>query len=130
MQTRDQIYAATVYKQVSNIKKEEPEYKKYGAMAHKLPILIHTAGLAQALEFVNSRGQPVQKRLLTDLAVIVEQKDTSILLSHVRGANLNEYMRLTKQIMAALLWYKRFAQSILEVDASEAALTENEERNG
>jgi len=55
MQTLDQQYSASAYEQVLSIKKEK-DYKKYGAMAHKLPVLIHTAGLVQALEFVNSRG--------------------------------------------------------------------------
>lgn len=123
MLTRDQRYATTVYEQVTAIKSEEKEearYKPYGAMAHKLPILIRTAGLAQALEFVNSRGKPIQQRLLKDLAATIGQGDTSAFLRHVRSASLGEYMRLTQQAMAALLWYKRFAQSILGVDASEA----------
>ncbi len=127
MQTRDQIYAATVYEQVSNIRRE-PGYTKYGAMAHKLPILIRTAGLVQALAFVEARGKEIQKRLLTDLKATIEPNDPRTLLIHAQNADLSEYMRLTQQIMAALLWYKRFAQSILGVDASEAAL-ENEESN-
>ncbi len=121
MQTRDQKYAAAVYKQIEQIKKkEEKQYKRYGAMAHKLPILIRTAGLAQALEFVNSRGKQEQRQLLADLAVTVGQSDTETLLRQARGVELGEYMRLTQQVMAALLWYKRFAQSVLGVDASEA----------
>ena len=128
MQTRDQIYAATVYQQVSTVREKEPEYTKYGAMAHKLPILIRTAGLVQALAFVEARGKEIQKRLLTDLKATIEPNDPRTLLMHAQKADLSEYMRLTQQIMAALLWYKRFAQSILGVDVSEAAL-ENEERN-
>ena len=72
MQTRDQIYAATVYEQVATVREKEPEYKKYGAMAHKLPLLIRTAGLVQALAFVEARGKEIQKRLLTDLKATVE----------------------------------------------------------
>jgi CRISPR-associated protein Cmr5 len=133
MQTRDQKFAAIVYNQVTQVKTKnaaKEQYKPYGAMAHKLPVLIRTAGLAQALEFVRSRGKPVQQQLLEDLAVTVEQNDTATLLERVRRAELSEYMRLTQQTLAALLWYKRFAQSILDVDASEAALDEGEENNG
>ncbi len=126
MQTLDQQYSATVYEQVLEIKKE-PEYKKYGAMAHKLPILIHTAGLAQALEFVYSRGEPIQKRLLEHLAITIGQQDTETLLQAVRKGTLSGYMRLTRQVLAALLWYKRFAQSILEVDPTEAVLEDKNE---
>jgi CRISPR-associated protein Cmr5 len=128
MHTRDQIYAATVYEQVSTVREKEPDYKKYGAMAHKLPILIRTAGLVQALAFVEARGKEIQKRLLSDLKTTIEPNDPRTLLVHAQQADLSEFMRLSRQIMAALLWYKRFAQSILGVDVSEAAL-ENEERN-
>ncbi|MBA2395426.1 MAG: type III-B CRISPR module-associated protein Cmr5 [Ktedonobacteraceae bacterium] len=120
MQTLDQQYSATAYTQVLAIKKEK-DYKKYGAMAHKLPILIHTAGLAQALEFVQSRGEPIQKRLIEHLAVTIGQGNTETLLQTVRNTSLSGYIRLTRQILAALLWYKRFAQSILDVDVTEAA---------
>jgi CRISPR-associated protein Cmr5 len=121
--TRDQKYASTVYDQVCKIKsekQEKQEYKKYGAMAHKLPILIYTAGLAQALEFVNARGEGIQKILLEDLAVTVGQKDANALLCHMRVLPLSGYMLLTQQTLAALLWYKRFAQSILGVEASDS----------
>lgn len=118
MQTLDQQYADHIRQQVVVIKKE-PDYKKYGAMAHKLPILIYTAGLVQALEFVNSRGEPIQQRLLEHLAQTVAQQDTTTFLNAVRAANLNGYIHLTQRSLAALLWYKRFAQSILDVDASE-----------
>ena len=124
MQTLDQQYAASAYEQILPIRKEE-EYRKYGAMAHKLPILIYTAGLVQALEFVNSRGRPIQQRLLEHLAVTVGLENAKNLRETVTKAQLSEYIRLTRQILAALLWYKRFAQSILDVDVTEAALEED-----
>lgn len=125
MQTLDQQYADCVRKQVLKIKKEyenkkeqEADYKKYGAMAHKLPILIYTAGLVQALEFVNTRDS-IHRRLLGDLAQTIGQPDVEALLAASRGPSLSAYMLLTQRTLAALLWYKRFAQSILDVDASE-----------
>lgn len=49
MRTRDQRYADLIRQQVQKIKEEKTreECARYGSMAHKLPILIHTAGLAQ-----------------------------------------------------------------------------------
>ncbi|HWS83162.1 MAG TPA: type III-B CRISPR module-associated protein Cmr5 [Ktedonobacteraceae bacterium] len=123
MLTRDQKYASIVYDQVCKIrseKQEKQEYKKYGAMAHKLPILIYTAGLTQALEFLNARDEEVLKRLLKDLAITVGQKDADALLCHIRGLQLSGYMILTQQILAALLWYKRFAQSVLGVSSGDS----------
>ena len=119
MQTRDQIYAVDVYKKVSAVKinVEEADRNRYGAMAHQLPILIRSAGLAQALAFIETRDTVGHRQLLNDLAATVGLSGT--LVQKARGAELNEYMHLTRQVMAALLWYKRFAQSILDIKASD-----------
>lgn len=120
MQTRDQRYATTAHECVQKVKEKEKKYKLYGSLAHKLPILIHTAGLAQALTFVDARvDEAISKRFLDDLAKTVDQKDGKTLVKNVREAKLSEYMLLTQQVLAALLWYKRFAQSILNVEAGD-----------
>ena len=58
MQTRSQKYAARIFKQVEELQKHHDagDQKQYGSMAHKLPVLIRTAGLSQALGFVAARG--------------------------------------------------------------------------
>ncbi|HRV94358.1 MAG TPA: type III-B CRISPR module-associated protein Cmr5 [Anaerolineae bacterium] len=118
MQTRDQKYAAKIYEQVSAL--PENDHQKYGTMSHKLPILIRTAGLVQALAFVEARGEEAQKKLLDHIAIVVGVDDRANLLRQSRTAALSDYMNLTQQVLTALLWYKRFAQSILKVDASDA----------
>src|SRR5882724_8722726 len=103
MQTRDQKYAAKIVDQISEIAdKLRLEQKQYGSMAHQLPILIRTAGLAQALEFVSSRGRGTQRLLLTHIAQAVcgEEANEQELLCRSRNAQLGEYMRLTQEIMA------------------------------
>ncbi|SRR5579875_3730158 len=126
MQTRDQKYAVDVYTRVSLIKDQGTFSKSYGATAHKLPILICTAGLVQALSFVDAHskdsqksGKNPQKQLLQDLAATIGQSDAASLLRRAREANISEYILLTQQVQDALLWYKRFAQSVLDVDAGE-----------
>lgn len=122
MLTRDQQYSIAAHEKVTAIKtKAEPDVKAYGSMSHKLPILIRTAGLSQALAFVDARGKEVQKTLLEDLARTIGQPDKKTFLQNVQKAPLKEYMLLTRQSLDALLWYKRFAQSILHIDASDAA---------
>lgn len=124
MLTRDQHYAQDVFCRVMTIEKTEDTNfaKSYGSMAHKLPILIHVSGLAQALAFVEARGNGEEpKRLLEDLSQTVLRKPATELLDRSRGnaqaSDLHEYMRLTEQTLAALLWYKRYAQSILNVES-------------
>lgn len=120
MRTREQIYADRVFKLVSQLKARSKQARdEYGSMAHKLPVLIRSAGLAQALEFVNSREKESQKQLLNDLANVLQFERRDALLARSREAPLGEYMRLTQDALQALLWFKRYAQSVLEVaDAS------------
>ncbi len=131
MQTRNQKFAVKVFRKVESLQREFPdkdstERKKYGAMAHKLPVLIRTAGLAQALGFLaaksNDKEGKMNKRLFKDLASTLDKTDEKELLLHSRGGDnqsLADYLRLTQDALAALLWYKRFAESVLDVKAGE-----------
>jgi len=125
MKTRDQEYAISAFERVSIVSKNEKE--TYGAMAHRLPILIRKAGLAQALSFVEAKAadKPAYRSLLADLKATVRRNENLATLA--RSAELEDYMLLTKQIMDALLWYKRFAQSILGIDTATAATIDTEE---
>ena len=114
MRTRNQEYAAQIFEQVTQV--GEDERKKYGSLAHRLPVLIRTAGLAQALAFVDARGKNPGKRLLDDIAAVLRFKDKDELLRRSREAELPEYMRLTRDVLTSLVWYKRFAQSVLGVE--------------
>lgn len=121
MQTREQEYAAAVYDQVTAFKVNRPanEIKQYGALAHQLPVLVRSAGLVQAVTFVEARGKPAHKQLIDHLAATVGAGDRAQLAAAARTAGLPAYMRLTQQVLAALVWYKRFAQSILDVKPGE-----------
>ena len=121
MQSREQEYATKIYPQIEKYLTDKPEadQKKYGSMAHKLPILIRTAGLAQAISFVESRGLPPHQDLLTHLATIILNENSDAFSKRCRDAELTEYMALTEQTLLALSWYKRFAQSVLNVDITE-----------
>jgi CRISPR-associated protein Cmr5 len=122
MHSREQQYATTIYGQVKeypgSLDENSKERKQYGSMAHKLPILVRSAGLAQALAFVDSRQgsqrQPYQ-RLLEHLALTTGFPNAERILKQSREANLSDYLYMTEQVMLALKWYKRFAESVLHV---------------
>jgi CRISPR-associated protein Cmr5 len=78
--------------------------------------LIRTAGLVQALAFVDARGEKAQHILLDHVAQVIGFNERRELLDKSRTSALNEYMHLSQQVMNALLWYKRFAQSVLGVE--------------
>lgn len=119
--TREQRYASAVYELVEkHVSKEKSFTDKYGSMAHKLPVLIRTAGLAQALAFVEARhkeGTP-QRQLLQDLTAVLNQVGQvhGNLGEQSRTVLLDEYMFLTEACIEALLWFKRFGSSLLDAD--------------
>jgi CRISPR-associated protein Cmr5 len=122
MYTLQQEYAQKVYERVvifgRRHAKDTSERKQYGAMAHKFPVLVHQAGLIQALAFVHTRGKEAHK-LLEDLAQVVAGQSADEFVRQCREADLTTYMWLTHQTLSALEWFKRFAQSVLEVDPGE-----------
>ncbi|NJL54901.1 type III-B CRISPR module-associated protein Cmr5 [bacterium] len=119
MRTRDQDYAARAFQNVTDLQKTplNVDIKRYGSLAHRLPVLIRTAGLTQALAFMEARGGNEGKKLLEHLQKTLQSPEA--LLTQAYKAALPEYMHLTQLVLAALLWYKRFAQSVLDVDASD-----------
>lgn len=125
LQTRDQRFAVSVLAHIQRVNTKDDDYKgKYGGMAMKLPILIRTAGLAQALAFVAARDKQGSETtpnldLLRDLAVVLGMKDSAELAAKSRTAQLRHYMTLTREALAALLWFKRYTQSILNVEPTE-----------
>ncbi|PIV27147.1 MAG: type III-B CRISPR module-associated protein Cmr5 [Anaerolineae bacterium CG03_land_8_20_14_0_80_58_20] len=132
MKTIEQELAKQVYDRVETFAeahpvKDCPERKKYGGLAHKLPILVRTAGLAEALAFAQSRKKDEHRdKMLDDLAQALGKTDRNALADASRRAGLQEYVRLTRRTMLALKWFKRFAQSVLEVEATD----EGDERGG
>lgn len=129
--TREQFYAKAVFDKIKPLMdRSEADKKKYGSLAHKLPVLIRTAGLAQALAFVQARNhnddeKSPQRQLLRDLADVLRENkvlaQNADLVERSRVAPFDEYMRLTEASLQALLWFKRFAQSELKVQAGEEA---------
>lgn len=123
--TRDQARGEAVYQRVQALIKEEKSLSEgWGRWAHKLPILIRQAGLAQALAFADAKGKEGGRRLLDDLAeamgkrITLDATSREGLLKASRTWELAKYQLLTREVLATLVWCKRFAQSVLEVDAT------------
>ena len=123
MQTLQQRYAQQVYQKVKWVEQNwgPQQGKEYGTMALKLPVLVRQAGLVQALTFVAARGKDSQKRILDDLAGVLGFKSRDALLTQAQLAQLAQYMYLTRQVLWALEWFKRFAQAILKVELTDEA---------
>lgn len=128
MHTTSQQYAQSAFTEVNEVakahKKGSPFRQKYGSMAHRLPILIRISGLAQALAFVEAKAkkEAAYNKLLDDLAAAIKWpgvENGGDLAKKSRSESLDAYILLSQRVTAALIWYKRFAESVLEVKATD-----------
>ncbi|HYO15794.1 MAG TPA: type III-B CRISPR module-associated protein Cmr5 [Thermoanaerobaculia bacterium] len=122
--TLEQQRAAMAYEHLAEVTEREHQ-KTYGAMAQKLPALIRSAGLCQALHFVKSRGKPPLNTLLDHLGRQLHRVDPAIsgkdsLCDCVRKADLAQYVWLTRETLASVGWYGRLARSEWGVDPTDA----------
>lgn len=115
--------------------RKDPAFeKKYGALAHKLPVLVLQNGLAQATGFllakagdVPSGNGPVRsehRALLTDLAQVLTRTGEPMcgsadqLHQTIIQADVVSTMRLTRRVLDASAWLKRYVQGVLNVTAT------------
>ena len=125
--TLEQQRAALAFQHVQDVPQDDLKAKSlYGSMAQKLPVLIRTAGLCQAVHFVRSRKKPILDKLLNDVAGQLQRVDETItdgtsLCERVRTVDLSQYLWLTREALASAEWYSRLSQSELGVDRAEDA---------
>lgn len=100
-------------------KKQKENYGNFTRRAKQFPALVMQVGLAQALAFSaekqardNAIGR-AHKELLRQIGVILEQKDV---LNHVQTVSAAEYMHLTRRVLGAWNYHRRFAVTILGND--------------
>ena len=112
----------------------EFDKKKYGALAHKLPMLILQNGLAQATGFLiakNSEKTNEHLLLLDDLAQVIlaspyalETAEDGIgdkgkaLHETVINSDINKLTRLTRLSLEASGALRRYVQGVMHVDST------------
>lgn len=99
----------------------------YGGLCHAFPVLVRTNGLCQALAFVAAKAtgdtpraqayRDVRDHVADILQITDQQGKPGDPLDVVRHAALTEYLRSTRTILDAWVYYRRFADSVLEVEA-------------
>ena len=87
--------------------------KKYKTGAKKLPVLIKTNGLGQALAYIQTRNTTLYQQLtswLRDNGLIQEDDD---LVGAVINMPSNKYRRVTTETLAFLNWVRRFVDGLM-----------------
>ncbi len=96
--------------------RREPWAKTYGSLCHSFPVMVRTCGLCQAVAFSAAKAakEPAHRRVLEDVRAIL-----GIDPATVATVGCTDYMLHTRRLLAAWIYYKRFAVSILGVERPE-----------
>jgi len=131
--TRQQQLMETALKQVDEVKgKGEGVRSIYGGLCHRLPVLIRTCGLCAALAFVHSKsqdrsgdGRSEAHRLLLEHCRAILENHAGLgigngsgreLINTVQGLDVRGYVLAQRVLLEALVFHKRFAESVLGVE--------------
>ena len=127
-QTIEQGRAKFAYDQVKEIADLDPDaagldgreatrrrnrQKKYKTSAKKLPVLIKTNGLGQALAYIQTRDDTLYQQLarwLGDKGLIERNDD---LVRAVINMKSDMYRRVTTETLALLNWVRRFVDGLM-----------------
>ncbi len=132
IEIRTHAVARAAYERV-HARRNYPEKKKYGALAHKLPGMILENGLAQATGFLLAKGKSEHSALLDDLSAVlraagaIAQPNGPTFHETVIASDLEQTMRLTRRTLEASGWIKRYVQGVLRVDATGETATMGDE---
>lgn len=129
--TRQQRYMTQALEHVTAVKAQQSESVRtiYGGLCHQIPVLVRACGLCQTLAFVAEKAQAAEGQTdrarayqlwLRHIADALKTPEDS-LLDLVRAAPMLDYMRHTRTVLDAAIYYKRFAGSILKVTTAQAA---------
>jgi len=131
--TRQQRLMQRALHHVDEVKgKGEGVRSIYGGLCHRLPVLIRTCGLCAALAFVHSKsqgesgdGRREAHRLLLEHcgAILSDHAGLGIgngsgreLINTVQGLDVRGYVLAQRVLLEALVFHKRFAESVLGVE--------------
>lgn len=129
-QTKDQERANAAWRCVEEAGRQSPDFKKrYGTLARRLPSLIQTNGLGQALAFLYSKAkfaEPEDRRsaeakangaIFTQVGDWVKKELNVATQDNLLRVLVREptafYRRATAEALAFALWLRRFAEAEL-----------------
>ena len=123
--TRQQRYLSQAYDDITAFDEDsgvsKPAKRIYGGLCHKTPVLVRTNGLCQTLALIeekaagkNSSRKLAYRTLRAHIAGTLGVKEDDLLRT-VQRAEVGEYIRHTRALLEAWVYYKRFAVSILDV---------------
>ncbi|MDW8481321.1 MAG: type III-B CRISPR module-associated protein Cmr5 [Meiothermus sp.] len=97
---------------------------RYQSLCQEFPVMVRTAGLCQAIAFSYAKkgeeeGLPRAHQLLLNhvAAILQPQPNVDALMKEIQDASATEYMHMTRRVLDAWVYFKRFSKSVLSVEA-------------
>ncbi|MBT2288284.1 type III-B CRISPR module-associated protein Cmr5 [Paenibacillus albidus] len=94
--------------------------KDYGRVCLLFPSMVQVNGLRLTVAFFESKGknnsQSVHLRFLNDLVAALDIKSFD---DEFTTNNMTDYRDLTQRALQASVWFKRYAEAILKVEAAD-----------
>ncbi|MBJ6363923.1 type III-B CRISPR module-associated protein Cmr5 [Paenibacillus sp. GCM10012307] len=115
-------YAATALACIENIKSTSlQQQQQYGSLCHRFPSMVMLNGLRLTVTFFSS-DKGMRSQYLDDIS-----RALNVNLRKQIPDEMDKYRLLTRQVLAASVWYKRYAEAILGVTQSDAVEEERDE---
>ncbi len=113
--TREQERAKLAHAQVRAIaQKDAKAQQKYRTITRKAQALIRTAGLCQALHFIDSKDdyKALNAHLQDHLAKHMGLQGD--ILDRARACELSDYLAVTREVLSCLTWQCRMVDALLD----------------
>jgi hypothetical protein len=119
--TRAQARASKAFECIRRVSGDSDLKKSYAPLCQRSPDILRRSGLLQGLCFLQTRSKgrsEYGKAFVGDLAAVLAagappgtSASLDALLQRARTAPMREYMALTRDVVDAALWLRRFNQS-------------------
>ena len=112
--TREQRMAETAFQCVEKraAGKGNTEYLSF---ANSFPTLVHSCGLVQAVAFAEAK---TNSAIPEDIAEVL-QKPLDEITNQARSKPLSCYMLLSREVLSAAGWLKRYSQALIKENKGE-----------
>lgn len=145
MQTRQQKDALQALGDVQSILGKGEEFQKsYATAVHRFPFLIRQNGLQQTLAFYAGKAHAKKKeneqdggntaegqfldQILKTLSLYRADLKYVDVLGKLAKADLQSYMLHTRRCLEVAIWYRRFVESVLKIDATGTSTEQTTDR--
>ncbi|MBH5320422.1 type III-B CRISPR module-associated protein Cmr5 [Paenibacillus sp. GSMTC-2017] len=120
MNSLEQQYAVKVLSCMNEVLNNEEKFMvDYGRLCHKFPYMVLTNGLRLTVAFYQGKGKKdkAYSIFIKDLGEVLDLTAWNEMMN--KGVGPADYRMLTMRSLKAAAWFKRYAQTILQVDSDD-----------